>query len=106
MLLLRFARESVWRDCSDAAHMHTRWGPKRARLISRRLQQLEAMTALADLDFMPFESHDHGDGVVEVAIDDDLSLFVEYVTKRPQEDGPMNDTLVIFAVGTRSIRVL
>ena len=106
MLVLRFASEAVWRDCCDAVYMRHRWGSDRARRLSRRLQQLEAMTSLDDLDFMPFNSHEHVDGSVEVVIDDDSSLLMREVDQQ-QEDAPMlhATTVLISAVNSRSIAV-
>lgn len=83
--------------------MRRRWGADRARRLSRRLQQLEAMASLDDLRFMPFDSHDRPDGVVEISVDDDLSLFVREVDQ--QEDGQMYVMLMISALGGRSIVV-
>lgn len=81
--------------------MRRRWGTERARLLSQRLQQLYAMTSLDDLGFMPFDSHERADGVVEIAIDDDTSLFVEGVDRR-QEDGRVHPIVIITAVAARS----
>lgn len=102
MLTLRFANDAVWRDCCDGPHMQRRWGLERARHISRRLQQLEAMTALADLDFMPFDSREHDDGLVEVAVDEAVSVFMRHDNHRPQEEGPLSATLIVSALGPPS----
>ena len=77
MVVLRFRRDEVRRACCDLANMRRQWGPVVARRISRRLQQVEAMTTLADLSFLPFESVQHADGVFEVAVTNDLALFIE-----------------------------
>jgi hypothetical protein len=106
MLTLRFASDSVRRDCCDAPHMRRRWGVGRARLISRRLQQLEAMNSLTDLDFMPFDSREGEDGMVEVALDERLAVFVQRDDDQQQEGGPMGTTIVISAVGRCSEAVV
>ena len=80
--------------------MHRRWGPDRARRLSRRLQQLEAMTSLEDLKFMPFDSSEDADGVIEIAVDDDTSLFLTGLLR--QEDSAVHATVVISAVSARS----
>lgn len=102
MLLLRFADDALWRDCCDASHMHRRWGPERARRLSLRLQQVEATMSLDDLEFMPFDSHNRAGGVIEIAVDDVTSLFIESVDPL-QEDGPLQTTLIVSAVGAPSI---
>lgn len=99
MLEVRFADESVWRDCCDGGHMFRRWGGEVSRVISRRLQQLEAMTTLDDLDFVPFDSEQHDDGVVLVAVAADVVLVIEPSERRAREDGSMNTTIVVTAVG-------
>jgi hypothetical protein len=76
--------------------MQQRWGRDLARCISRRLQQLEAMTSLDDLAFMPFESAEHPDGLIEIALDDDTSLFLREVAPT-REDGRVPATLVVIS---------
>jgi hypothetical protein len=83
--------------------MGRRWGAERARSLSRRLQQLEAMGSLHDLAFMPFDSETRPDGVIEIAVDDDTALFVEELNH--QEDGPLSSTLLVSSVGARSVAV-
>lgn len=102
VLTLRFSSDAVWRDCCDAPHMRRRWGPERARRVSRRLQQLEAMASLADLEFMPFDVGEGQGGVVEVAVDEGLALSVQPENDHPQEDGHMGITIWVTAVGARS----
>ena len=104
MLVLRFGNEALWRDCCDATHMRHRWGPERARRLSRRLQQLEAMTSLEDLAFMPFNSLERADGGIEIAVDKDTSLLVQGAD-RSQEDQAMQVTVIVTAVDARSIAV-
>ncbi len=55
--------------------MHRRFGGHTSRLISHRLQQLEAMVVIEDLEFLPFDSH-RVDGGIEVTINDDVSLLL------------------------------
>lgn len=98
VLTLRFSSDAVWRDCCDAPHMRRRWGAERARRISRRLQQLEAMASLVDLEFMPFDVGEGQDGAVEVAVDEGLALSVQPENDHPQEDGHMGITILVTAV--------
>jgi hypothetical protein len=98
MVVLRFNDESVWRDCCDPAHMRRRWGAARTRQISHRLQQIDAMTSLADLDFLPLDCRTV-DGRVEVDVDEDLVLVLEQET--PQQ-GDLMTTVFIRALATRS----
>lgn len=103
MLVLRFETDATWRSCCNSNVMEERWSPALARCISRRLQQLEAMTSLDDLAFMPFNSFDHPDGRIEIALDDDTSLFVREVAPS-KEDGHLPVTLVmITAVGAQTM---
>lgn len=77
MVVLRFSSEDVRRACCDTALMRRLWGHEVARRISRRLQQLEALTTLADLSFLPFDSRKHDGGVIEVAVADRLAIFIK-----------------------------
>jgi hypothetical protein len=77
MVVLRFRSEEVRRHLCDLMHMRRLWGPAVARRISHRLQQLEAMTTLADLSFLPFDPYEHDEVVIEVAVTDHLSIFME-----------------------------
>jgi hypothetical protein len=94
----------LWQDCCNAARMERRWGPQRARRLSRRLQQLEAMTSLDDLTFMPFHSQERADGVIEIAVDDATSLFMQLMDPL-REDGPLDTPVIVSAVGSPSIVV-
>ena len=102
MVVLRFGSDALWRGCSDPAHMRHRWGAERARCVNRRLQQLEAMTTLDDLAFMPFDWQERSDGMIEVAVDDETSIFVKR-SDRLQEDGPLRSTATIAAIGARTV---
>jgi hypothetical protein len=76
MVALRFHTDAVRRQCCDLRHMRERWGPEVARSISRRLQQIEAMSTLDDLAFLPFDSNNHADGLVRVMITPELALAI------------------------------
>lgn len=83
--------------------MRRTWGVGSAGRLTRRLQQLEAMTSLDDLGFMPFDSEKLAGGVIEIAIDDDLSIFVTAVTPT-EEDGHMpGATVRITAVSAKTM---
>lgn len=60
------------------------------------------MTSLDDLEFMPFDSYEHAGGVIEISVDDETSIFVER-GDRPEEDGHMQATVIVSAVGAQSI---
>jgi hypothetical protein len=94
MAVVRFCNDEVRRDCSDLAWMRKRWGPIVAHRISRRLQQLEAMTTLTDLSFLPFESFEHAGGVYEVTVSDGLAIFIERGPDTP-EGGTLMYTITI-----------
>ena len=100
MAVLRFGSDEIRQACSDLARMRRLWGPSVARHVSRRLQQLEAATTLADLSFLPFDSYEHDDGVFEVAVTDRLALFVERGTDSPEGEVLM-DTIVITGLRDR-----
>jgi hypothetical protein len=102
MLDLWFSDESVWRDCCDAVHMRRRWGTEVSRVISRRLQQLEAMTTIDELDFLPFDSRTLGDAAFEVDVTADIVLAIEAPKNRRREDGPINATIIVTSVRARS----
>lgn len=83
--------------------MRQQWGEDLARCISRRLQQLEAMASLDDLAFMPFDSAERSDGLIEIALDDDTSLFLREVAPT-QEDRRLPATLVVIsAIGAQTM---
>lgn len=98
MVALCFAREADWRACCDAAAMRERWGRDRASRLARRLQQLEAMASLDDLTFMPFDSGRHGDGLIEVAVDEETSLFVRALDTA-QDYAPVMHPILVVAIG-------
>jgi hypothetical protein len=100
MVVLRFPSDEVRQACCDLARMRRLWGPIVARRISRRLQQLEAITTLADLGFLPFDSYEHDDGVFEVAVTDRLALFIERGPDSSEGEALM-DTIVITALRDR-----
>jgi len=103
MVVMRFRTDDVRRTCCDLEYMQRLWGPHVARAVSRRLQQLEAMTTLADLMFLPFDSHAHHDGLFEVAVTDHLALFIERGPDTSQGGAPMN-TITIAGVRDRATR--
>lgn len=76
MVVVRFGTPAVRNACCDLTHMRRRWGPDLARRVSQRVQQLEAMVAVEDLAFLPFDSRDHDDGTIEVAVSDHLALYL------------------------------
>jgi plasmid maintenance system killer protein len=99
MMVVRFRNDSIRRACCDLAWMHRRWGPDTARSVSRRLQQLEAMETLADLAFLPFDHHKHDNGLIEVAITDQIALVIEQ-DPATQPGAPMN-TITVTVTGIR-----
>jgi hypothetical protein len=54
------------------------------------------MASLDDLAFMPFDSVNHPDGVIEIGLDDDISLFVREGAPT-QEDGHLPTSLVVIS---------
>jgi hypothetical protein len=76
MAVLQFRDDDVRRCCCDLAHMRRRFGGETSRQISHRLQQLEALVAIDDLEFLPFDSH-RVDGGIEVTVNTNLSLLLE-----------------------------
>lgn len=83
--------------------MRRQFGEELAGRLSRRLQQLEAMTSLNDLSFMPFEFAEHPRGVIEIAVDVEISLFVREV-QPAQKDGRMPSiALMVSAISTQTM---
>lgn len=105
MLVVRFDSESVWKDCCNAAHMRRTWGARRALLISMRIQQIEAMNSIEDLAFMPFDHDGPGGGHIEVALDDEMSLFMVVDRGHHSEDGAMHTAITIRRIGRRTVAV-
>jgi hypothetical protein len=98
VVVLRFRSDDAQRACCDLAYMRKTWGPDAARVISRRLQQLEAMTTLADLSYLPFDSREYRGRVIEVAITGHLALFIEAGPETSGEGAPMT---IITITGVR-----
>jgi hypothetical protein len=90
MVVVRFGSDDIRRACCDLAWMRRRWGEDAARSVSRRLQQLEAMEAVADLAFLPFDYREHEGGVFEAAITDQLALVIEQDPATSQQGATMN----------------
>lgn len=80
--MILFDDDDVWRSCCDLEFMRRRFGRDTARQISRRLQQLEAVTDLDDLKFLPFPTR-LVDGHAEVAVNDDLTLLLDIAQATP-----------------------
>ena len=98
MAAVRFRDGEVRRDCCDLAHMRRRWGADTARLISHRLQQLEAIASIDDLALLPFDSR-RVNGGIEVAVGDGVVLLLEIPQPRTGEPHAM-DTIVVSSVRT------
>jgi hypothetical protein len=94
MVALLFRTDAVRRQCCDLAYMRDRWGPDVARRISRRLQQLEAMSTLDDLTFLPFSSHNNGGGRIHVMITPDLALAIEPAPEATEREATMRSVTV------------
>lgn len=86
MVALLFRTDAIHRQCCDLAYMRDAWGPGLARRISRRLQQLEAMSTLDDLAFLPFDSYHDADGRIHVTIAPDLALAIEPVPETTERE--------------------
>lgn len=93
MVVVEFGSADARQACCDLASMRRRWGPDTARSISRRLQQIEAMESLADLAFLPFDSHERDSGLFEVAVTDQVVLVIEH-DHATQPGVAMNTTTV------------
>jgi hypothetical protein len=100
-MVIRFRDDTLRRACCDLTYMRQLWGPDVARAVSRRLQQLEAMTTLADLMFLPFDSCEHVGGVFEVVVIDHLALFIERGPDSSQRGAPMT-TIIITGIRDRA----
>jgi hypothetical protein len=101
MVVLRFRSGEVRRSSCDLTVMRRLWGPAVARRISCRLQQLEAMTTLADLSFLPFDSYEHDGGTIEVAVADHLALFIEPGADSSEREALVH-TIIVTGLGDRS----
>lgn len=74
---IRFTDSEVARRFGDLGRLRHEHGVAGARRISQRMQQLEAMTSLDDLAFMPFESRVMPDGTTQVDVSSELSVVIE-----------------------------
>lgn len=80
--MICFDSHDVWRSCCDLEFMRRRFGRDTARQISRRLQQLDALNDLDDIEFLPFRSR-LVDGHLEVDVNDDVTLLVNIAPADP-----------------------
>lgn len=99
MVVLAFADPAVRSQCCDLAHVRRLWGRDAAWRLSHRLQQLEAMASLQDLDFMPFDSHRDGDGTMLITVTPDLALAI-----RPEPEHPVEGVAMQRIVITQVLR--
>lgn len=73
---IRFERHEHRRLCDSRAAMARRWGTGRASLVEQRLQEMDAVDCLADLDTLPHIDV-HSDGLrLQVSVDDGLVLLL------------------------------
>ena len=80
MTTIHFESEDVWRSCCDASVMADRYGAANALRISQRLQQLEAMTSMDDLAFLPCDQRPSHAGY-ELTITAELVLLISTTHK-------------------------
>ena len=104
MMALLFRTDAIRRQCCDLTHMRGAWGSETARRISRRLQQLEAMSTLDDLAFLPFASYYNSDGRVHVMITSDLALVIEPAPEATERDTMPSITVTQVLVTSKAAR--
>lgn len=104
MMALLFRTDAIRRHCCDLAHMRATWGPNVARRISRRLQQLEAMSTLDDLAFLPFDSYRNANGCIHVKITPDLALVIEPAPEATERDTMPSITVTQVLVTSKAAR--
>lgn len=100
MVVLQFGSDDIRRACCDPDWMRRRWGDEATHSLCRRLQQLEAMEAVADLAFLPFDSLER-DGIFEITVTGQLALFIE---QRPvtSQQGTLMNTITITGIRERA----
>lgn len=59
------------------------------------------METVADIAFLPFDCHEHASGVLEVAVTDQLALYLEPDPATLQRGAPMN-TITITGISDRA----
>lgn len=101
---LWFCNEEVRQLCTDADLMRRRWGRGPARCLARRLQQLYAMAALSDIDFLPFDVGVLDDGALEVEIGGGVVLVLVADSDRPNDQGDVVDHLTVTEVAVVAAR--
>ncbi|WP_346056490.1 hypothetical protein [Amycolatopsis dongchuanensis] len=104
MMALLFRTDAIRRHCCDLDHMRATWGPDVARCISRRLQQLEAMSTMDDLDFLPFDSYRIADDCIHVMITPDLALVIEPAPEATKRDTMPSITVTQVLVTSKAAR--
>lgn len=72
---LQFLDAKTQRRCCDLAFMRERYGDDTARCISRRLQQLAALSALSELAGLPF-GYQEVDSSLEIEVARGLVLLL------------------------------
>lgn len=100
MVALLFHTDAVRRQCCDVDYMRETWGREVARSLSRRLQQLGAMSTLDDLVFLPFDSHRNADGRIHVMVTPVLLLVIEPAPVATERETTMPSVTVTQVVAT------
>jgi len=77
MAVVRFETPRLWRCCCDAAGMERAWDESCRRVVSRRIQQLQAMHSLAELEVMPFPAKKLSSGQTAVMVTDERFFLIE-----------------------------
>lgn len=94
---IHFANPTHHADCCDRRKAQLRWGDKVAHRLSRRLQQIQAMQTLSDLDFLPCDVDRHDDGTIEVAVTAEISLLLQ-PRHHPSTQGPTMNAIEIINI--------
>lgn len=102
MAEIQFVDEDTHRSCCDLAFMRRRYGEERARAISRRLQQLAALSSMLELDALPFGRQAVEEGL-EIEVAPGLALVIDATA--PTTGEPHMTDLNITVVLVRSPRV-
>lgn len=88
---LRFLSHDLQRLCNRHRAMTARWGAERAAQVAQRLQELDAVDQLGDLELLPYIRVVPGEGANELLVDDGNGIRIRLVVepeRNPEGEDP------------------
>lgn len=86
---LRFRSRELRRLCNQRTALTKRWGAERAAALTQRLQELDAVERLGDMELLPYirVRSDDAKGEVIVHASDGVRIRLAIASRRHDSDG-------------------